>query len=225
MFLGRSFDVASASGVVSRVQVASVDTAQLQDCAMWPTAQLTSPSAASVPSWRVGFEPGKSSLIPFDSLANLTSADSSRLVVALARIASGLPGDTVTALRGVPYVVRQAHRLQLQDSTWGILAEIIRTLNQEASPEQERLVLIIERDSLNAPVEETRLAFAERRAGTEETLEATELLAALNVRGRATLLLERAIGDGVFYSTLERVQRDDGRADWRMGWRSPYAGC
>jgi hypothetical protein len=225
MFVGRSFEVATSSGVVSRVQVATVDTAQLQDCAMWPTAQFTPESGSSIPPWRVGFEPGKSSLAPFDSLANLSSADSSRLVVALARIASGLPGDTVAALRGVPYVVRQAHRFRLEDGTDAVLAEIVRTLNQEASPEQERLLLIVERDSVNAPVEATRLTFAERRAGTEENLEATELLAVVNVRGRAALLLERAIGDGVFYSMLERVRRDDARAAWRPGWRSPYAGC
>jgi hypothetical protein len=147
------------------------------------------------------------------------------LVVALARIASGLPGDTVTALRGVPYVVRQAHRFALEDGTSAVLAEIVRTLNQEASPEQERILLIVERDSLNAPVEATRLAFAERRAGTEESLEATELLAVLTVRGRAAVLLERAIGDGVFYSMLERTRRDADRSEWRPGWRSPYAGC
>jgi hypothetical protein len=216
-----SFDVATATGIVSQVRIATVDTTQLQDCAMWPTAQLSAAAGGTIPAWRVGFEPGRATLVPFDSLANLSAADSSRLVVALARVASGVPGDTVAALRGVPYVVRQAHRFPLSDGTSAILAEIVRTLNQEASPEQERLVLIVERDSLTAPVEDNRLAFGERLAGTEETLEATELLAVLTVRGRPALLLERAIGDGVIYTMIART----GSGAWRPRWRSPYAGC
>jgi hypothetical protein len=138
----------------------------------------------------------------------------------LARIASGAPGDTVEALRGIPYVVRRGYRFTVPGASPIMIAEISRSLPQEANPAQELMLLIVEQDSLTSRY---RLAYVERASGTEETLESTELLVAGQVasRSEAVILLARDSGDGVTYSILER----DGPRQWRVRWNSPYAGC
>jgi len=102
-----------------------------------------------------------------------------------------------------------------------ILAEIVRTVNQEAAPLQEHLVVVAERDS--ASTDPYKAAYYERSIGLEDALETTELLAVARTRGNRTffILLSRYYGDGGSYALLER----HGRSAWRLRWTSAYAGC
>ena len=137
------------------------------------------------------------------------------------RVASSAPGDTVAELKGLPYQVRRAYRFSIAPGTEGILAEVLRTLNQEASPKQEHLLVIAERDSTSGG--HFVSAFSERTNGGEEMLETSELLtvARIGASGRITAVIARYMGDGVVYSLLERT----GSRRWRLRWTSPYAGC
>ena len=124
------------------------------------------------------------------------------------------------AFRGRPFVVRQAHRM-LIEGRQVLLAEIVRTVNQEAAPLQEHLVVVAERDS--ASTDPYKAAYYERTIGLEDALETTELLAVARTRVARThfILLSRYYGDGGAYALLER---SSGRT-WHLRWTSAYAGC
>lgn len=191
------------------------------ECTAWPLMQLGDAPDSVAGGWTVGFAAGHFQPLAADSLSGLPRADSSRLARDVARMASAVPGDTVEALRGLPFVVTRGWRVLLGGGVTAVIAEVTRALNQEASPAYEHLFLVIERDSASTSV--WRQAYAERAAGGEESLESNELLAVGSLQGRdqPVMLLARFVGDGVIYSLLERTAA----GKWRLRWSSPYAGC
>lgn len=222
-YRGSAFDLLANGRVVGQATVSSVVPADApEECSGWPLVQLSDVGADTASrSWVVGFQRGRMIPIAYDSIAALPSADSSRLAMEVARLASGLPYDTVSSLRGIPYQVRRAYRFTLAPGVEGLVAEVLRTLNQEANPTQEHLLVVAERDSLSRG--RWDVSYSERAAGGEELLESSELLAI----GRyaptreAVVLLARYVGDGVVYALLERT----GSRRWRLRWTSPYVGC
>lgn len=192
-----------------------------EDCSAWPLVRVNGFADSASNTWAVAFRSDHFEPLAVDSLVTLPRADSLRLVTELARVASAAPGDTVQAMRGIPFVVRRAYRATLPGNVAAVIAEIGRSLNQEANPMQEHLLVIAERDSATA--KGYRLAYLERSAGGEEMLESSELLLLGVPRGREypMMLLARYLGDGVVYSMVDRTP--DGT--WRLRWSSPYAGC
>lgn len=193
-----------------------------EDCSAWPVVRLNGVAAdSSSTSWQIAFASDRFQVLAIDSLSTFPRTDSLRLVNELARVASAAPGDTVQAMRGIPFVVRRAYRAMLPGGIGAVIAEVGRALNQEANPIQEHLLIIAERDS---SAKEYRLAYLERSSGGEEMLESSELLLIGVPRGRAQpmVLLARYLGDGVVYSMLDRTAPD---GKWRLRWSSPYAGC
>jgi hypothetical protein len=215
-----AFDLFRGPERVSAVSIAGVVSQDVpEDCAGWPAVTLAGVTDSA--AWTVGFVQGRFLPLGVDSISSLPAADSARLSRDLARVASSAPGDTADALRGLPFVVQRAWVFAVDSARTVVLAEITRTLNQEATPLQETLLVIAERDP--SADKGLRLAFAQRTLGGEEVLETTEVLAAglLRSRREPVVLLARYLGDGVKYSLLERSET--GR--WRMRWTSPYAGC
>ena len=192
------------------------------DCSAWPVVRLRgSRDSIATGGWSIAFGRGRFAPLAMDSLSGLARADSMQLAVAVARLASGAPGDTADAFRGTPFVVRRAFRSTLPDGVGIVMAEVERSLNQEATPVHEHLFLIAERDStVRAGY---HLVYGERTSGGEEALETTELLVLGTPRGRTqpVLLLARYLGDGAVYSLIERTST----RRWRLRWSSPYAGC
>lgn len=216
---GRVYDLfAGGRRVGSGRAGRAVSTDAAADCSAWPHVSLAADSQAT--GWAVALEQGRFTAFVPESIAALPRADSARLVMELARVASGAPYDTVEALRGIPYVVRRGYRFVVPGGPPMVLAEISRSLPQEASPVQEVMLLVAEQDSLTSRY---RLAYVERASGTEETLESIDLLVAGYVTGRdqPVMFLVRDSGDGVTYSVLER----EGPRQWHVRWNSPYAGC
>jgi hypothetical protein len=193
------------------------------DCTAWPTAHVRSldPGSGGVPpAWTVGFLAGHAMSIAMDSLATLPPVDSSRRAAEIALVASTLPNDTATAFRGLPFVVRSAGKLTLGDGVTAIAAEVVRTVNEEANPREEHILLVSEHDSATGkPV----AAYFERVSGPEDAVESSEILAAVRLgpRRAPTIVIGRDYGDGGAYTLIERA----GPARWRVRWNSAYTGC
>jgi hypothetical protein len=193
------------------------------DCTAWPTAHVRSLEQGSggvPPAWTVGFVAGHAMSIPMDSIATLSPVDSSRRAAEIALVASTLPNDTAAAFRGLPFVVRSAGRLALDSGASVIAAEVVRSVNEEANPREEHMLLVSEHDSVTGkPV----AAYFERVSGPEDAVESSEILAAVRLgpRRTPTIVISRDYGDGGAYTLLERVAR--GR--WRVRWNSAYTGC
>lgn len=221
-YRGARFDLLGNGRVITSTPIASIASVDVpEDCSAWPTVQFGGAADSSGRGWVVGFEAGRVIPLAFDSIAGLASRDSSQLAIQIARVASGVPGDTVPELKGLPYQVRRAYRFAIAPGVEGVLAEVQRTLNQEASPKQEHILLLAERDSASGGRLEA--AYVERSSGGEDMLETFELLtiARFASGARTSAVVARYLGDGVIYSLLERT----GARRWRLRWTSPYAGC
>lgn len=196
--------------------------AHTDSCRAWPTARLDRMVSDSTShDWIVGFETTHAAEWPVDSIAGLPPGDSARLAGDIARIASALPGDTVAAFRGLPFVVTKAWRTREPGAPPLVIAVVVRNVNQEANPRQERILLIAERDTTTTAVRYTPRYF-ERVAGVEETVETTDILAMvlIGVERRPALVVARDSGSGSSFALIERI---DGV--WQRRWASAYAGC
>lgn len=221
---GASVALYAAAGRVGSAAISGVSTDEDAECVTWPTVRLErgadSTGTASAP-WTVGIPasgPNGVVALPLTLLGAMGGRDSARVAMDLARLASGLPDDTVAALRGLPIVVRTAVLAPLDPTTELIVAEVVRRVGQEATPLEDRVAIVATRPRGGGPF---ALAWQARVSGLEETIEATDPLAVLTYgSGGLAVLLQRESARGVRY---ELVWREGGA--WRRGWASPWAGC
>lgn len=197
-----------------------------EECTSWPTARLALARAGQNPTtpapWTVGFLAGRATPIPLDSVETLPQPDSARLVADVARLASALPNDTAPSFRGLPFVVLAARRFSAAPGVQAIVAEVSRKVNQEARPREERILVVAERDSA-VPALPWVASYSERVSDNEETIEASDVLAAVSLgpSRTPTLVIGREYGEGFAYALIERA----GPRRWRLRWSSAYAGC
>jgi hypothetical protein len=147
-----------------------------------------------------------------DSIEALPSADSARLAADLARLASALPMQKTSRFTGLPFAVLGAHRFE-SNGRQVVVAHLVRRLNQEAAPLEERTLIIAERPSPAAKGEPYVVTHSLRSEGSEDTAEHFEVLAAIRGRQAPMLLLSRDQLSRTTYELLERA--DDG---WRTRW-------
>ncbi len=197
-----------------------VSTGDGESCTAWPSLSLA-PQASGGP-WLIGFQAGRAVPIPLDSVDILSGADSARMTAEVSRLASMLPNDTVPAFRGLPFAVRSVRRFSPVTGVSALVAEVVRKVNQEANPREERILIVAERDSGKATGRYS-LAYSERTSGTEEDVETTDVLVALALGSARTptLVLRREYFEGSAFALLERT----GPKSWRVRWTSAYAGC
>ena len=191
------------------------------DCAGWPSVRVSSASS-SPQGWTVGFMGSAVAPVALDSIEGLASADSAQLAAEVTRLAAALPGDTSDAFRGIPFSVRSVRRFQAAPGIDAFVAEIVRKVALEANPREEHLLVIAERDSGQATGRYAP-AFSERTSGSEESVQSTDVLAAVRVGGAAntTLVVRRDDGTGGSYAMIERYAS----RRWRVRWTSAYTGC
>ena len=191
-------------------------------CRTWPVARLeiASGDTGSAQAWNVAFETGHASAPVIDSIEGLPTADSAKLAADIARIASALPGDTSAVFRGLPFVVNKAWRARLTSGQTLLAAVVVRNVNQEANPRQERIFVIAERDG--AATARFTPRYTERKVGLEETLETTDPIAIvlLGIDRHPAVIIARDAGNGLSYALVERVA-----GQWQRRWASTYAGC
>jgi hypothetical protein len=187
-----------------------------QECNAWPAAKLESPHAG----WRVGFVSGNVTAIRLDSIEGLRSTDSAALAASLTQSAAALPVASDPIFRGLPFRVRSAYTFRL-DSMDVVIADVIRTLNEEANPRLEHLLLIGERPAGSQG--KYVLGYFSRTAGAEETIQATEVLTVVTIglSKRAAIVVNVESDEGRKLGLIERTAP----GQWRTTWESAYTDC
>lgn len=150
-------------------------------------------------------------------LSAMAARDSAVMVVDLARLASGLPNDTTAAFRGLPVVTRSAVRMRVEGADL-VFAEVTRRVGQEATPLEERVAFIAERDT--TPGARWMARWSERVAGSEETIEATDVVGVVRVGAAVALVLQRESARGARYELLWREA-----GAWTRRWAGVWSGC
>ena len=187
-----------------------------EGCVSWPTATLSPPPGRE---WRFAFRKGIATALPLDSLEGMTPADSSQVTIEIARIASVVAEGNDPAFRGLPFVVRRAYRFSL-GSTSVVVADVVRKISEEANPREEHLLLVAERSTTGNG--KYVAAFESRVAGSEEVIRTNEILGVVRfMRGKPAIIVTFEYEEGGKIALLERT----GEKQWRITWRSAYAGC
>ena len=209
----------SRAGKVGVAQLSVEQSRRIEpECAAWPTARLVFQAGTTTPPWTAAFADGRITAIPLDSIEGMSPRDSARLAADLTRLASGLRDDTSSTFRGLPFVVLRAYRSQGDDAF--IIATLIRRINQEDAPKEERLVMVVEAPS--GDVNRWRVAWFERAAGTEEELLVAEPLLAFRARESNDKRILFGRDDGV---SLSAAVLSRGQSGWTLQWESPASGC
>jgi hypothetical protein len=188
-------------------------------CTAWPVARLAIDGGSVATPWTAAFMAGRVTPVPLDSIEGLAVRDSARLAADLTRLASGLPDDTSQTFRTLPYVVLRAWRTASVDSGF-VVATLVRRVNQEDAPKEERLVVVVNTGSADATT--WKVAWHERASGHEEELVVAEPLLAFRTTRSADLHLLFGRDDGIALgaAVLTRVA-----GTWRVLWESAVAGC
>jgi hypothetical protein len=208
---GRGGRIASSVGVLL---LPPVDVKQ--ECDSWPLAKLRSAHS----NWRVGFSSGRVHAIVLDSIEAMPSADSAALAASLAQMAATLPIASDPTFRGLPFRVRSAYTFRL-DSIDAVIADVVRSVNEEANPRLEHLLIIGERPMGTRG--KYNLRYFSRTAGAEESTQATEMLAAVQIGAekRPAIVVNIEYDDGGKLGLIERTGPDE----WRATWKSAYTDC
>jgi hypothetical protein len=214
---GLTFDLFGRGGKIGSSAASPlppVDTTQ--ECYSWPLAKLQS----SHSNWRVGFAAGRVHPIMLDSIEAMPSADSAALAASLAQTAATMRIASDPTFRGLPFRVRSAYTFRL-DSVDVVIADVVRSVNEEANPRLEHLLLIGERPA--GAKGKFNLGYYSRTAGAEESTQATEVLAAVQIgsANRSAIVVNIEYDDGGKLGLVERV----GPGEWRATWRSAYTDC
>jgi hypothetical protein len=212
------FELFNRAGKVdsTRVLPQKIAADTTRDCSAWPVGRTQSAN----PDWRVGFVRGNVRAIPLDSIGSLPSADSAMLAASLAQTAATLPVSSDPTFRKLPFRVQSAYTFRL-DSVEVVIADIVRALNEEANPRIEHLLLIGERPA--GTKGKYAVGYFSRIAGPEETMQATEVLAAvrIGVSKSPAIVVGVDSEEGVQLGLIERT----GPGQWRPTWKSAYTTC
>jgi hypothetical protein len=223
---GRHFDIGMLSGLQvdlfakrgrtgSGSVVADAQSGTTEGCLSWPTVQI---SGATSTNWRIALERGRANGIRLDSLEGLAPPDSAALAKQITTAASAIRTRSDSVFVGIPFAVRHAYRFAVGSSSV-VFTDVVRRINEEANPREERLVLVLERPAGGA----FTVAYQSRSAGPEEELQTTEVLTVVlfTSGNRPGIFLSSEYEDGGRVVLLERT----GAVQWRSSWRSAYTGC
>ena len=212
----------AGGGEAARVGALAGGEWDADQCIEWPAAKLqTTATTDATTGWTVAFLKGRAKPLALDTVEALPHADSAKLAADVTRLVSTVPNDTARTFRGIPYSVRTAYRFTPAPGVEAVVADVVRTLNQEANPLEEHTLVVGERPAgSNAPY---RLAYREVTAGSDETLESSDVIAAVQLGApmHVDLVLAREGYESNAYALLERQM--DG--SWKLRWTSAHTGC
>jgi len=224
-FDGDTVDLLQRGGGVSSAPIGGAQAAVWsgEGCIEWPTVAVALGADSSrAAGWSVGFLRGRVTPVPLDSIEGLAAADSARLAADVTRLVSALPVERGGTFRGIPFLVRYAYTFPAAPHSAGLVADVVRRLNQEATPLEEHTLIVAERDSADAQAG-YRIVYDERTSGSEDSVETTDVLGAvrLGTPAHVALILLREGSEASAYALLER----SAPARWRVRWTSVHTGC
>ena len=214
---GLSFDLFGRAGKVESTKlVTALRPDSTRDCYAWPAATVRTGNSG----WRIGFASGHAQAIKLDSIEAMPSTDSAALAASLAQTAASLPIASDPIFRGLPFRVRSAYTFRL-DSVDVVIADVVRSVNEEANPRLEHLLIIGERPA--GTMGKYAASYYSRTAGAEETTQATEVLAAVRIGSsrKPAVIVNIEYEDGRQLGLIERTAP----GEWRSIWRSAYTDC
>lgn len=174
----------------------------------------------SLAPWAVGIATGEGvEPVSMDSVESMTPADSADLAAQMTRLASTLGGSSSERLSGLPFTVQSIWRFSPEPGVQAVAASLIRSLNVEANPLEERTLLVAER-----PVGgKFQVGYHERSEGTEESVESREIIGAIRLgrAGRVAVVIARDFENATAYSLIERTAP----GVWRLRWTSRRVRC
>jgi hypothetical protein len=187
-----------------------------QECDAWPVAHVHSSNSG----WRIGFATGHAQEIKVDSIEAMPSTDSAALAVSLAQTVATLAVASDPTFRGLPFRVQSAYTFRL-DTVDVVIADVVRSVNEEANPRVEHLLLIGER-----PVGSSgkfNAGYYNRTAGAEETTQTSDVLAVVRLgpSKKPAVIINMEYDDGRTLGLIERVSP----GQWRSIWRSAFTDC
>jgi hypothetical protein len=211
----------AGNGGTARVSASGGGEWDPDQCIEWPSAKVqTAANGEAGSGWTVGFLKGRAKALPLDTIEALAHADSAKLAADITRLVS-TANDTSRTFRGIPYSVRTAYRFTPAAGVEAVVADVVRTLNQEANPQEEHTLVVGERPAgTSAPY---KLAYREVTAGSDETLESSDVLAAVTIGSppHVDLVLGREGYESNAYALLERQPN----GSWHLRWMSAHTGC
>lgn len=214
---GESATLVGRDGAVQTARVQARVEAHGDACAGYSAWHVS--TVGSVAPWAFALVGAEVRPIKLDSLSGLAHADSARLVAEATRLASVLPtGGGEDRFQGLPFAVRALWRFPVGRGEV-MVAGLMRQINQEAQPLEERTMIIAERDSAGGA---WRTSYYERSRGADETVEAREVVAAAYIGKSAEplLVVARDYSDAAAYSLIERTP-----TGWHLVWTSPRVRC
>lgn len=213
---GNEFDLFDRSGHTAVATLESISRSTGEGCSSWPVGLFREPPSHS---WRIGFGYQVARAIALDSLEAMKSADSTTVTSELARLSSLATVNGDPAFEGLPFTVREAYQIQLPEGAV-IIGDVVRTINEEANPREEHLLLIAEKQ-ISDPAYHT--AFYSRSAGSEEEVRTSEVLTAVRFvkTNRPAIVVSFGYADGDRIALVERIASNN----WKITWRSAYSGC
>jgi hypothetical protein len=182
-------------------------TATETDSAICGEASPARLSASGPAGWTLAFVPSVTA-VRLDSIESLSPADSTTLATEVARLASAVPSDKDSRFNGLPFAVLAAHRFSVDSSTV-IIGRVARRIPQEATPLEERTLVVGERNRSGA----FALKYSLRSAGSEETVEHFLLLATVRAAGKIFVVLESERESAARYEIVERIA-----GPWQRRW-------
>lgn len=172
--------------------------------------------APSAP-WGVGFVGRAPAGLPVDSIRAISRQDSTVLTAAVFRLASGVPNTPGGRFAGLPFSLVDLWRVKTAAGGTIVVATTKRQINQEDSPLEERTLIVAEAD----PSGTLSLSYSARASGPGETVEGSELLAAVSFGGATQLIFSHDHGDDTSYSIVERSTS----GAWGLRWTSRRFSC
>jgi hypothetical protein len=214
---GAPVELFGPAGRMGSAAVAGVEREEDPECVRWPSARLQFGADSSGAEWTLAARTGTATAVPYRALATVPPRDSAALVVDIARVASGLSDDTAATFRGLPVVVRAAVRARF-GAVDVIVAEVARRVGQGATPLEERVALVAERDT--TPGARWVARWWVRVDGTEETIEASDVAGVVAIGDALAVVLQRESTRGVRYELLWRAS-----GTWTRWWTGAWSGC
>lgn len=198
---------ANGASIRSKAAVSGTDSAHCGDA---PVLRL---ARAAPAFWSLGVAGAKGRPVSTDSLDAMSSEDSVAFTREGARLASIVSARIASRLSGLSFSLVGLRRLRMGDTTI-IAAQLVRRVNQEANPAEERTLIVAEQIGRG----QFSMVHSGRSEGTEETAAHSDLIGAFRVGATLYLVVSTDAPSG---STVEILERSGG--SWRVRWTRSIA--